>query len=965
MSTQNTSRGARAGKSCHPLRRRTLSKLSIVIAGLTACSVMAQDVVEEVSVTGSRIRDTGMTSPTPVTSISRDEMDNLSPGTLMDSLDLLPQFLNSSTIEDSGSPIAGTWSGVGAQSTLNMRGVGGNRTLVLLNGRRVVPSNRLSTVDINLFPQALIQRTEAVTGGASAAYGSDAIAGVTNFILNTGFEGFSANIQAGITDYSDGENARASIAAGRSLNERSHFILGADYYSSASIDNFDGRDWYRPWGSINHGATGGVPNQLPQRVQYDNVYSRNSTFGGLIPSGPLAGTHFLSDGTPAAFHPGQILDSNAIAGVNQGRVTGNQVGGSGDDITADRIVQGEQERASLLGLYTYDFSDTTTLTLQGIYGHSFVGNQKWGYAFVPPWQMTIYDDNPYLPESLRQRMEDEGVESFALHRDVSPRDALSNAKVPMTTQMYSLTAALQGEIGSWNYDTYFQFGRSNRDMDIYGYRVDRWFRGVDSIVDPATGQVVCSSTLIEPGDGCIPINPFGRNNETPEARDWVHDKMYLDAEFTQQAAEFTVDGELMQGWAGPIFLATGLSYRKDELSQIGGNAGGSPMPEPPNGPVTDRDADGNLLYRGLPASYRGYNLIDRAGGPTVEGSFEVYEAFAESLVPLARDLPGIIGADLSLAARIADYQGSGQVWAWKAGLDWQIVEDLRFRLTRSRDIRAGSLAERFDQTATGGNVTDRFLADEQYTIRSIQGGNPEVEPENADTITYGLVYRPSQVPGLSLSADYFDISISDAITQIGTQNIMDDCFDYGAYCNQIQRLGDGRVDAIYNVYINVGEARTRGMDLEASYRGDIEMFGGGESITLRAIGSRLFEASTTPYSSDKIESVGNSQFPEWNATLSATYMRGPLSLNWTERWRGEVVRSLAWVEGVDVDYNTIGSQRSTNLRATYNFNTDEGNYSVYAAVTNLFNYNPSRSMGLSNIWGNLGRSYTLGMRYDY
>src|SRR5690606_20708835 len=134
---------------------------------------------------------------------------------------------------------------------------------------------------------------------------------------------------------------------------------------------------------------------------------------------------------------------------------------------------------------------------------------------------------------------------------------------------------------------------------------------------------------------------------------------------------------------------------------------------------------------------------------------------------------------------------------------------------------------------------------------------------------YGLVYRPSQVPGLSLSADYFDISITDAITQIGTQNIMDDCFDYGAYCNQIQYLADGRVDAIYNVYINVGEARTRGMDLEASYRGDIEVFGGGESITLRAIGSRLFEASTTPYSSDKIDSVGNSQFPEWNATLSA------------------------------------------------------------------------------------------------
>lgn len=954
---QETSRGHLNRKTCST----ALSRLAVVIAGITACSAMAQS-VEEVAVTGSRIRDTGMTSPTPVTSISRDELDNLSPGTLMDALDLLPQFLNSSTIEDTGS-VAGTWSGIGAQSTLNMRGVGGNRTLVLLNGRRVVPSNRLSSVDISLFPQALIQRTEAVTGGASAAYGSDAIAGVTNFILNTNFEGYSADIQAGVTDAGDGDNVRASFATGTAIGDRSHFIIGADYYKSDAIDNFENRSWYRPWGTINHGATNGVPNKLPQREQYEYVYSRNSTTGGLITSGPLAGTQFLSDGTPAPFHAGEVLDSTALTGLNSGRIAGTQVGGSGDNIV--RMVQGAQERYSVLGMFTHDLNDTTTLELQGLYGYSFVGNQKLGYSFVSPWQMTIYKDNAFLPESLRQRMEDAGVDSFLFNREVSPEDELYNAKAPTTTQMYSLTAALKGEIGTWNYDTYIQYGTSNRDLDIYGYRVDRWFRGVDSVVNPATGQIVCSSTLIQPNDGCVPINPFGRNNESQQARDWVHDSMFLDAELKQTAAEFAIDGELMQGWAGPIFLAAGVSYRKDELSQIGGNALGSPMPEPPAGPVTDRDANGNLLYRGLPASYQGYNLIDRAGGVTVNGGFEVYEAFAESLIPLARDLPFVQSADMSLATRVADYQGSGQVWAWKFGLDWQIVEDLRFRLTRSRDIRAGSLAERFDRTATGGTVTDRFLNDESYTIRSIQGGNAEVEPENADTVTFGLVYRPNQVPGLSLSWDYFDISISDAITQIGTQNIMDDCYDYGAYCNQIQRLDDGKVDAIYNVYINVGEARTRGMDYEVSYRGDLSLFGGEESFNVRAIASRLLEASTTPYGSDKIEAVGNTQFPDWTATLSATYMRGNFSLNWTERFRSEVVRNLNWVEGIDVDYNTIGTQRSTNLRATYNFDTDKGDYSVYAAVTNLMNYNPSRSLGLSNIWGNLGRSYAVGMRYNY
>src|SRR5690606_34855970 len=156
-----------------------------------------------------------------------------------------------------------------------------------------------------------------------------------------------------------------------------------------------------------------------------------------------------------------------------------QVGGSGDNIV--RMVQGEQERYSVLGMYTYDLSDTTTLELQGLYGSSFVGNQKLGYAFVSPWQMTIYKDNAYLPESLRQRMEDAGVNSFLFNREVSPEDELYNAKAPTTTQMYSLTAALKGEIGTWNYDTYIQYGTSNRDLDIYGYRVDRWVRGVDAV----------------------------------------------------------------------------------------------------------------------------------------------------------------------------------------------------------------------------------------------------------------------------------------------------------------------------------------------------------------------------------------------------------------------------------------------------------------------------------------------------
>src|SRR5690606_4551400 len=215
------------------------------------------------------------------TVMTSEELEMLASGTLMDSLDQLPLFLNNNTVET-----AGSWTTVGGQSTLNLRGVGSNRTLVLLDGRRVVPSNRLSTVDINLFPQMLIRRTEVVTGGASAAYGSDAITGVTNFIIDDTFEGFSGNLQGGISERGDAENVRASFAGGLPGGERTRVIFGAEYYRADGTPNYDDRDWYESWGTINYGTNAaGAPNRLPQRVRVANTIDRTYTYGGLIRTG--------------------------------------------------------------------------------------------------------------------------------------------------------------------------------------------------------------------------------------------------------------------------------------------------------------------------------------------------------------------------------------------------------------------------------------------------------------------------------------------------------------------------------------------------------------------------------------------------------------------------------------------------------------------------------------------------------
>lgn len=945
--------------------RGAIRSLTLLHAGIgatcavTAGAVQAQQgaVIEEVQVTGSRIQQTGMNTPTPVTVMTSDELEMLAPGTLMDSLDQLPLFLNNNTVET-----AGSWTTVGGQSTLNLRGVGSNRTLVLLDGRRVVPSNRLSTVDINMFPQMLIQRTEVVTGGASAAYGSDAITGVTNFILDDDFEGISANLQAGISDRGDAENIRASFAGGLPFGERGHVIFGAEYYRAEGIPNYDDRGWYESWGTINFGTDAmGVPTQLPQRIRVANTIDRTFTYGGLIRTGPLAGTQFLEDGTPAPFCDGELLDSAALAAQARGEIAGIQVGGCGNQRDRDDMVMAGQERGSMLARATFDLNERTRFSVQGIYGYNQIENAKFGYVFTTPWPLTIYDDNPYLPEEIRTRMSEEGISSFQLHKQIPERDPLNNSKAPLTGDMFSLTAAVEGRLTDrWRYDAYYQYGAANRDLDLYGFRVDRFFRGVDTTRDPVTGEIVCSSTLIEPDDGCVPINPFGLGKESREAREWVHDSMWLNADVTQHAAEFVVNGDVGQTWAGPIFVATGASWREDELDQLGGNAGGSPIPEPPDGPVTAYDEEGNLLYRGLPPVYEGYNLIDRAGGVSIKGGFTVWETFAETLIPLARGARAAEGIDLTLAARYADYEGSGGVWAWKAGIDWQITDTWRFRATRSRDIRAGSLSERFDTTGTGANITDRFLPEEPtYTIRTIIGGNPEVDPENADTTTFGFVFQPLKAPGFAMSMDYYDIEISGAIAQIGNQNIMDYCFEFGAFCDQIVRADDGTVESIFNVYINVDQARTRGVDVETTWRRPI----GAGNFMLRTVGSYIAESSTTPFESPKIDRAGQASVAApWNVTLAASFARGPFSVSWTERWISSAKVNALWQEGIDIDDNSVPSHSVSNLRLNYDLERSSSSISVYGMISNVFDKNPGDLMGHPGAYNAIGRTYSVGFR---
>src|SRR5690606_22942003 len=320
------------------------------------------------------------------------------------------------------------------------------------------------------------------------------------------------------------------------------------------------------------------------------------------------------------------------------------------------------------------------------------------------------------------------------------------------------------------------------------------YRAIDAVRHPVTGEIICRSSLSVPDDGCVPLNMFGRNNETQQARDYIHDVAFTDTEVTQHAAEFLVTDSPFELWAGEVSVATGVSYRRDFLDQIGCDVGGCPIPLVGFGPVrTPIDANGNPIYKGLPPALIGRQIMELTTGALIVGGYDVKEAFGEMQIPVLRNAPLAQGMDVNLAARYADYEGSGGIWAWKMGLDWQIVEDLRFRLTRSRDIRAASLAERYDQSTGGANVTDPFLNDAVYIVSTMQGGNPNVLPEYADALTFGAVYQPSWLPDFSASVDVYDIQLTDAISLLGLADIVNECYRVGAFCDMINRDANGLI----------------------------------------------------------------------------------------------------------------------------------------------------------------------------
>lgn len=993
--------------------------LLLTVAG-PATAQDDDDSLEEVIVTGSRIQASGMQTPTPVTIMSADELEAAAPTTLIEGVSQLPIFFANQTPTSTDS-----WFLRGGYGNLNLRGLGINRTLTLLNGRRMTSSTAFGGVDINNFPEAALQRVETVTGGASAAYGTDAVAGVTNFILDTDFTGFEGEVQVGATAEGDGDTSELSLTFGTSIGDRGHLIVSGEMFEQDQVNSYNDRDWYRAWGT--------VPDANGMLLIRPDVVSTNASFDGLIfaPGSSLNGQAFDRDGnlspfvvsdtawSPAPFQVGIIPARQSITN-----------GGSGDDLGSEGItLMPEIERQSFFLYYDFEATENLTLFAQALYGSTETNrfNDPRASLQGTPTSITIFQDNAFLSPAIRQTMVDEGLASFTFRRMGSLEDIGSDIRLWDENEITSFTGGFQldiengGFLDGWTVDGYAQLGKSDRKGYQTGLRVDRIHAAVDA-VDDGNGNIVCRTTLFSTAFGdCQPLNLFGRGNASAAAIDYVvgndpgeqittplfiagsgFDQGLTDSyvagpakvnliDFEQNVFELTATGEIFEGWAGPISLATGIAYREEEISQTVRDSTNQSSDHENGHPVLC-DSDQEAIDAGL----RGVSAPDCANTVGVQyskvsnirGDQDVKEFFVETFVPVIADQPYMQLATVGLAARWADYSGSGDVLAWKAGLDMQITDSFRIRATQSRDVRAGNMSERFDLTGGVAVINDPRY-NETYNVTRFSGGNPGVDPEEADTTTAGIVWQPGFIEGLSISYDWYQVDIDGAIGQLGVQAVVDRC-EAGAtdLCALVTRnTVDDRLILVGDVFINIDQAVVRGSDLEIAYGRDVTWFGGDESFGARLFASWLDENSEILGGTRKIDRAGQTgiqqsdgvayALPDFKWTGNVTYANGPFSAFLQGRYIGNGTIENSLQAGVDIERNRVSSALYADLRLGYTWEHSSGTaMEFFANVTNLTDEDPPitpyYSVFLShaqqtngNLFDLLGRRYTVGLRVNF
>ncbi|WP_165357583.1 TonB-dependent receptor domain-containing protein [Sphingosinicella sp. CPCC 101087] len=922
-------------------------------------------------VTGSRIKRSGFQEQTPTTVISAEQIGNLGQISVSEVLGSIPQNLAAQSDTNTGPSVGSRASSNIGASYANLRGLNpffGTRTLTLVDSRRFVPTSDSGAVDLNLIPSTLIARVETVTGGASAAYGSDAVAGVVNIILDTEFTGARVQLDYGETFRGEGRTLHGAAAFGTGFaGGRGHVVVSGEYQDSRGVGPCsevrawcaEGWDVYTNAGIRVNGVPSGynVPGS-PTYGQPNFILgpgSRHAYNGatGVIRNvattpASLRNMQFTPDGRSLVpFDPGLYVQNSQI---------GPRQGGDGESTFAESRLRTPVERYALYGHLSYELTDSLNATLETSFGAREAS--AIGPSLGPASTLVFRPDNVFLPEEVRAALV--GSPGFTLGKDLdNDFTNINRARV----ETFRAVAGLDGELGIGNltWDAYFQFGRNTRHQSISHSRVNHFFAyAVDAVADPVTGEPVCRAVLLgnPEAEGCVPINLFGTGNLTPEGIAYAWREAIEDFEYTQHVIAGSVQGDLFSGiGAGPIGFAAGMEYRAD------------------SGDVTH----GDVPY---------YNQFGLSLGLDYSGDISVFETFGEINVPLLRDVAAANLLELNGAVRYTRTQSTDGAtdesrtvgaWSWKAGAVYEPVPWLRLRGTRSRDIRAAGFRELFqlqlasEPGSAQGRVNNPFNGNASDSTPIRGGGNFGLAPEKADTTTLGVVLRPLG-NRLSFSADWFEIRIDDAVTTPSGQQIVDSCFNLDVFCERITFNpavpGNGDVIFVDSRQLNLGSFTSRGIDLEVDYtvrlRELVPEWNG--LINLRVVGTHLYDlliqgAPGAPIINFAGQSGPNAPLgdfnstPKWMLNSTLTLEVGRFTGVVQARYVGSGALSRTLIGPDDPDYdptlinsinhNRVPSRTYVTLALTYRLpvGSDDDQFEIFGVVENLFDVDPPIAPG--------------------
>lgn len=976
---------------------------------------------EAIVVTGTRLRVPNVESAVPVTSVSGEEFFQTGQISVGDVLNELPSLRSTYSQQNSTRNL-----GTGGLNLLDLRGLGTVRTLVLVNGRRHVGSDVLlnsSSVDVNTIPTDLIERVDVVTGGSSAVYGSDAIAGVVNFVLKDDYEGLQLRGQNGISQYGDANSYYVSGLAGTNFAEgRGNVAVNFEY---AHSDDFyaPSRRFTRELGAYIQQDSDpvGTPNGsdgVPDRIFFNDLrygyYSDGGTVFGFDPAVGLVPYLFQPDGSLVQ-QTGERVDDLSFP-------VPLFVGGNGDNFRSGKQsgLRPRLDRLSANLVAHFEVSPAFVPFVEAKYVRTDSLSNNSGPFFVPAYGIeTFTTDNPYLnpqAEALIRQLNGVGDPSvdfpFEVYRSVTD---LGNREEDAKRETYRIVAGARGELSSaWSYEASLNYGEFKEATRVLGnVNYQRYLLSADAVTDPASGQIVCRSqidpTAAFPNPfatdpdfaaaalaadiaACVPGNYFGVGTLSDAARNYVVQDTISRGKITQLVGNAFLSGDtsgLFELPGGPIGLVVGLEYRRE----------------------TARYEQDPLVQAGQTF----YNAIPTFDPP----SFEVKELFGEVRLPILADMPLAHELTVNLAGRVADYKGStGTVTAWNASGVYAPIPDITLRANYSRAVRAPNLADLY--TPLGANFASNFedpcseiflpegssnrvancRADgvpEGYnyiytsSLQYLSGGNTELREETSDSLTVGALFQPRFVPGLSLSVDYFDITVDDVITSPSAQQIIDACYDASdldnQFCDLFERQGagtgpqgevTGRIieGSLQASLLNYAKLKVRGIDANAQYAHRFDSLGGTLSARLaytHMLQNDEFLDPTDPGRANQLLLELN--YPKDAVNLNLGFDTGRFSIGYQMRYIGKAVlneyEDLFSKQGRPPENADYAEDRYYtdvfyhDIRLAYSANDD---FDFYLGVDNLGNRTPPQGLAGtgagSGIYDVVGRTFYAGVKLN-